>query len=103
MAPKIRPRHLQRYREIATLLARHGRRDLVRTAGIDAVLADEPLEEGDPKAAARLADDLEAMGPTFVKLGQLMSSRVDLLAPAYLSGPRSPGTGGEMGVGTQAG
>ncbi|MBY9074845.1 AarF/ABC1/UbiB kinase family protein [Nocardioides sp. WL0053] len=84
MAPKIKPRHLQRYREIATLLARHGRRDLVRTAGIDAVLADEPLEEGDPKAAARLADDLEAMGPTFVKLGQLMSSRVDLLAPAYV-------------------
>ena len=32
----------------------------------------------------RLAADLEAMGPTFVKLGQLMSSRVDLISPAYV-------------------
>ncbi len=62
---------------------RHGRGDLVRTAGIEAILEDD-LEDGDPEAAARLTDDLEAMGPTFVKLGQLMSSRVDLLAPAYI-------------------
>lgn len=79
-----RARHANRYRQIATLLVRHGRGDLVRTAGIDGVLDEEQVEEGDPEAAARLADDLEALGPTFVKLGQLLSSRVDLLTPAYL-------------------
>ncbi|MGZ4495602.1 MAG: ABC1 kinase family protein [Nocardioides sp.] len=79
----IRPRHLRRYRQIVTLLVRHGRGDLVRSAGLDSVLG-EDLAEGDPEAAARLADDLEEMGPTFVKLGQLLSSRVDLLPPAYI-------------------
>ena len=84
MALKIRARHLARYRQIAGLLARHGRGDLVRSAGIDEVLGDEAETAGDPEAAARLADDLERMGPTFIKLGQLLSSRVDLLAPAYI-------------------
>jgi ubiquinone biosynthesis protein len=84
MALTIRPRHLARYRQIAGLLVRHGRGDLVRSAGIDDVLGDETETAGDPEAAARFADDLERMGPTFIKLGQLLSSRVDLLAPAYI-------------------
>lgn len=83
MSLKIDAAHATRYRQIAMLLLRHGRGDLVRSAGMDAVL-DEETSEGDPEAAARLADDLEAMGPTFIKLGQLMSSRVDLLSPPYI-------------------
>ena len=34
--------------------------------------------------ARKLVDDLEAMGPTFVKLGQLLSTRADLLPAVYL-------------------
>src|SRR4051794_8518137 len=83
MGLKIGPAHVKRYRQIAVLLLRHGRGDLVRSAGLDAVL-DGETSEADPEAAARLVDDLEAMGPTFVKLGQLMSSRVDLLSPPYV-------------------
>jgi predicted unusual protein kinase regulating ubiquinone biosynthesis (AarF/ABC1/UbiB family) len=83
MSLRINPAHVTRYRQIAMLLLRHGRGDLVRSAGMDAVL-DDDTSEGDPEAAARLADDLEAMGPTFIKLGQLMSSRVDLLSPPYI-------------------
>lgn len=83
MSLRIDPAHVKRYRQIAMLLLRHGRGDLVRSSGMDAVL-DEETAEGDPEAAARLAEDLEAMGPTFVKLGQLMSSRVDLLSPPYI-------------------
>src|SRR5690349_3045667 len=83
MALKIRPAHLKRYREIATLLLRHGRDDLVRSAGLEGLL-DGEVVHGDPEAASRLADELEAMGPTFIKLGQLLSSRVDLLTPAYV-------------------
>jgi ubiquinone biosynthesis protein len=40
-----------------------------------------------PKEAAKaeeLAGDLEKLGPTFVKLGQLLSTRVELLPRAYL-------------------
>ncbi len=83
MSLRIDPAHVKRYRQIAMLLLRHGRGDLVRSSGMDAVL-DEDSVEGDPEAAVRLADDLEAMGPTFIKLGQLLSSRVDLLSPPYI-------------------
>ena len=83
MKLKIDPAHVKRYRQIATLLLRHGRGDLVRSTGMDSVLEGDTTV-GDPEAAARLAEDLEAMGPTFVKLGQLMSSRVDLLNPPYV-------------------
>lgn len=41
------------------------------------------LHPGDA-APSELADDLEAMGPTYVKLGQILSSRPDLLPEAYI-------------------
>ncbi len=84
MSPALKVRHTARYRDLLLLLARHGRGDLIRSTGLDAGLSDEDLDTGDPEAAARLADDLEAMGPTFVKLGQMLSTRVDLISPAYV-------------------
>jgi predicted unusual protein kinase regulating ubiquinone biosynthesis (AarF/ABC1/UbiB family) len=44
-------------------------------------LDDDAEVESDARA---LADELEGMGPTFVKLGQLLSTRADLLPPPYL-------------------
>jgi ubiquinone biosynthesis protein len=92
MALSINPKHLKRYGQIASLLVRHGRGDLVRRANLQETLAG-PLPDEDPALATReeqarqaesLASDLERLGPTFVKLGQLLSSRVDLLPPPYL-------------------
>jgi ubiquinone biosynthesis protein len=85
------PRHLGRYRDIARLLVKYGRSDLVRQAGLDTALADDP-DSGDPDLAAarakgeELAGDLERLGPTFIKLGQLLSTRADLLPQPYLDG-----------------
>jgi predicted unusual protein kinase regulating ubiquinone biosynthesis (AarF/ABC1/UbiB family) len=85
------PRHLGRYRDIGRLLLKYGRSDLVRQAGLDSALVDD-LDDGSPEfAAARskgdeLAADLERMGPTFIKLGQLLSTRADLLPQPYLDG-----------------
>ncbi|MGN6782806.1 MAG: ABC1 kinase family protein [Marmoricola sp.] len=84
MGLRIAPAHVGRYRQIGMLLLRHGRDDLVRATGLDATLDTDDSPPAEREAAARLADDLEAMGPTFIKLGQLLSSRVDLLSPAYL-------------------
>ena len=84
MSLRSRARHASKYRAIATLLLKHGRGDLLRSTGLDAALADDDLEPGDPEAAASLADDLESMGPTYVKLGQMLSTRVDLISPAYV-------------------
>jgi len=74
---------LKRYRDIAMLLIRYGRSDLVERAGLDQVLA-EDLPDTSTAAPERLASDLEHLGPTFVKLGQLLSTRPDLLPEPYL-------------------
>jgi predicted unusual protein kinase regulating ubiquinone biosynthesis (AarF/ABC1/UbiB family) len=81
MAISLRPKHLRRYRDIARLLIRHGGSRLVRQVGLDACLNED--EEVVEASAAELADDLEAMGPTFIKLGQLLSTRADLISEPY--------------------
>jgi predicted unusual protein kinase regulating ubiquinone biosynthesis (AarF/ABC1/UbiB family) len=68
---------------LARLLVRHGRSDVVSGVGFDEFLVEDEQPTGDQDGAASLADDLEAMGPTYIKLGQLLSTRVDLLPPAY--------------------
>ena len=88
----LRPQHLRRYGELARLLRKYGRSDLVRQAGLDQALDAADLDgDGDGTAGSdtagqpdELADDLERLGPTYIKLGQLLSTRGDLLPPAYL-------------------
>ncbi len=65
------------------LLLRHGRSDLVAGAGLDEFATIDDGPAGDSDLATRFAEDLESMGPTYIKLGQLLSTRVDLLPPAY--------------------
>jgi predicted unusual protein kinase regulating ubiquinone biosynthesis (AarF/ABC1/UbiB family) len=79
-----KPKHLKRYQQIAWLLVKHARTDLAPAAGLDEVAADSPAGREMAAEAESLADDLEALGPTFVKLGQLLSTRPDLMPPAYL-------------------
>ena len=83
-----RPQRLARYADLVRLLVKYGRSDLVRQAGLDPALADEPAGSDDILAARaegdQLAAELERLGPTFIKLGQLLSTRTDLLPPAYL-------------------
>jgi predicted unusual protein kinase regulating ubiquinone biosynthesis (AarF/ABC1/UbiB family) len=84
---KLASEHLQRYKQIARLLWKYGRSDLVTQMGIDEALGEEekaPVPEEMRGLPEQLADDLEAMGPTYVKLGQVLSSRPDLLPDAYL-------------------
>jgi ubiquinone biosynthesis protein len=84
MSLSLNPQHIKRYARIARLLSKYGRSDLVRQAGLEEALSDRPLPDVEPvPAAEELAADLEAMGPTYVKLGQLLSTRADLLPLAY--------------------
>jgi ubiquinone biosynthesis protein len=78
--------HIRRYKEICVLLLKYGRADLVSAIDLDEPFGGEQLPTSSSQAAApeQLADDLEALGPTFVKLGQLLSSRPDLLPEPYL-------------------
>jgi predicted unusual protein kinase regulating ubiquinone biosynthesis (AarF/ABC1/UbiB family) len=83
MSLSLHPEQLRRYKDIAWLLWKHGRADWVKASGLDKHV------EGDVKAGDEgpesLARDLEALGPTFIKIGQLLASRADLLPPAYLT------------------
>lgn len=85
MAISLKPQHLKRYGQIAALLAKYGRSDIVKSAGLEETLAAEQHVTHEESAKAdQLADDLEKLGPTFVKLGQLLSTRVELMPRAYL-------------------
>lgn len=77
-----------RYVDLVRLLGRYGRSDLVSGAQLDefAVADSSGADDtvvGDVDTAERFAADLERMGPTFIKLGQLLSTRFDLLPAAY--------------------
>jgi predicted unusual protein kinase regulating ubiquinone biosynthesis (AarF/ABC1/UbiB family) len=89
MAISMRPQQVRRYGDLARLLVKHGR-------GRAAAHARSRLTDGPPSPvqpedehaliadAEQLAADLERRGPMFVKLGQLLSTRVDLLPEPYL-------------------
>jgi predicted unusual protein kinase regulating ubiquinone biosynthesis (AarF/ABC1/UbiB family) len=89
MADATSAERLKRYAGMARLFYKYGSRDLVARAGLEeALLHDQETApnvetEADPRAA-QLADDLERLGPAYIKLGQLLSTRSDLLPPAYL-------------------
>ncbi|HEY0951993.1 ABC1 kinase family protein [Nocardioides sp.] len=74
---------LSRYAALARLLVRHRRSELLSGLGLDGFPRDDDAPEGDEALAERFAADLEELGPTFIKLGQLLSTRFDLLPPAY--------------------
>ena len=87
MSILMRPSHLRQYKDIALLFWKYGRSDLVRKSGLEEYLPDEHQPDARQSAEAdQLAADLEKLGPTFIKLGQLLSTRPDLIPPAYTRG-----------------
>jgi ubiquinone biosynthesis protein len=83
MALSLKPEQLKRYRDIAHLLVKYGRSDVVHDMGLDE-LAEGEVHDDTEAEAEELAADLERMGPTYIKVGQLLSTRPDLLPPTYL-------------------
>jgi ubiquinone biosynthesis protein len=86
MALSLKADHLTRYKDIALLLMKYGRSDLVQHAGLEDAMAETGTVTpvGEEALPEQLSADLERLGPTYVKLGQLLSTRADLLPPAFL-------------------
>jgi ubiquinone biosynthesis protein len=86
-------RDLPRLHEIATVMIRYGWGDLVRVLGISGVLEragrvlhwHSTSEISQLDAPVRIRRALEELGPTFVKLGQVLATRVDMFPPAWIA------------------
>jgi ubiquinone biosynthesis protein len=86
-------RDLGRLHDIASVLIRYGFGDLARRVGLANALerAGQALHwhEADELAhlppPARVRRVLEELGPTFVKLGQMLATRVDLFEPEWIA------------------
>jgi len=80
--------HLKRYRDVARLLIRYGRSDLVRQADLEGLKDEHEKDQAKDTPlldlSTRFAKDLEALGPTYIKIGQLLSTRADLLPAPFL-------------------
>jgi len=86
-------RDIGRVHAIASVLIRYGFGDLVRRMGMGSVLEKtgrvlhwKRLEKvGQMSTAERMCTALEELGPTFIKLGQVLATRVDILPPDWVT------------------
>jgi ubiquinone biosynthesis protein len=91
MIPPFRHRHLGRYREIAGILARHSLGWLALELGLGDLIPFERGLLGHPRREERYTRPehfrmaLEDLGTVFIKLGQVLSTRPDMLPPDYVT------------------
>ena len=86
-------RDLPRLHQISSVLIRHGLGGFVQRIGIAGMLerAGQMLRWGEATESVRLEPAqririaLEELGPTFIKLGQVMATRVDLFPPSWIA------------------
>jgi len=92
MQLRKRYKHIRRYREIANILLKHGFGHILHQLGLVEFLSipgkvlykkDSGIEQFSIPQRVRLV--LEELGPTFIKVGQILSTRPDLLPPDYIS------------------
>lgn len=71
---------MERRKQIMKFLFRYRNSGVFSGLGQDALREEATVEDGTP---AQFSRDLEALGPTFIKLGQMLSTRPDIVPPSY--------------------
>ncbi|RPI15834.1 MAG: AarF/ABC1/UbiB kinase family protein [Ignavibacteriae bacterium] len=84
MGISIKPEYLKRYKDLGKLLIKYGREDIVTDIGIEQILKDDEEKKESNGKAEELPKDLEKLGPTYVKLGQFLSTRSDMMPVEYM-------------------
>src|SRR5688572_23546835 len=81
--------NIGRVRDISAVLVRHGFGEVASRLGLrkrqDSAVGDGATELAKASTPLRLRRVLEDLGPSFVKLGQIMSTRADLLPPDVIA------------------
>lgn len=84
-------RHIRRRQKIVGVLVKNGFGYMIQRLGLDNLtpLSNRPTlfnlqPEPDHLLASKLRQSLVELGPTFIKLGQVLSTRTDLLPPVYI-------------------
>jgi ubiquinone biosynthesis protein len=83
----VLPDNLERYRKFMSFMLKYWNSDLFHqtaATAMDEGEEKEHSEDGYDQTPEELVEDLKNMGPTYIKMGQLLSTRPDLLPDAYL-------------------
>src|SRR5437016_4127970 len=85
----LKTRNIGAYRDLLVLFTRYGRKDFHLSLEPEEMLVNESVDapvEPDVRARAEaFASALKAMGPTYVKFGQVLSTRPDIVPQEYIT------------------
>jgi len=84
MSLALSPQNLKVYSTILGLLWKYGNREAFKAIGLDKLPGFSGKDQDETAGPEDLADDFEKLGPTYVKIGQVLSAQLNILPPEYM-------------------